>query len=176
MSTAAPIYTQCASLPGAGNAANAGCNALITNTNSGISIAVDSKATGFGGEDSFIGVVNNASTPLLSLILTSTTDIFGFDGDSTIGNGTFYGDLTRISFTNINSAGTSGTINFLGGGLAAGATIAFELEENLSAAGLPPPVVGAGGSTGSTVPEPTTVALLGLGLFGFAVSRRKPAK
>jgi hypothetical protein len=33
-----------------------------------------------------------------------------------------------------------------------------------------------GGGNGSEVPEPTTVALLGLGLLGFAASRRKAAK
>jgi hypothetical protein len=41
----------------------------------------------------------------------------------------------------------------------------------------PPTVPGGGtGGTGETVPEPTTVALLGLGMLGFAASRRKLAK
>lgn len=170
---AAPLYTQCASLAGTDNSASGGCNALVTNTNSGLSIAIDPKAAGFGGEDSFVGVVNNASTTLFSFTLTSTTDIFGFDGDGTLPfrAGVANSDYAPVgvTFSGINSTGTSGTVNFIGG-LAPGASIAFELEENLSAAGLPPPVVGG---SGGTVPEPTTVALLGLGLAGFAAARRK---
>jgi hypothetical protein len=179
---AAPLYTQCASLPGTNNTASGGCNALITNTNSGLTIAIDPLASGFGGEDSFVGVVNNASTPLFSLSLSATTDIFGFDADGTlpVRAGVANSDyaLAGITFTGINASHTAGVVNFAGG-LAPGAVTAFELENDLSAAGLPPPVVGGGnpgGNTGGTVPEPTSVALIGLGLLGFVASRRKSAK
>lgn len=162
-----PLFPECSSLPGTSNSIHGGCNALVTNTNNGISIAIDPLASGFGGEDSYIAVTNNSSTALYSFILSSTADIFGFDYDGTLRNGSYAG--AGITFTGINNTYTSGTVNFAGG-LAAGSSIAFELEENLSAKNLPPPVVVA------TVPEPTTVALLGLGIFGFAVSRRKSAK
>lgn len=178
MSFAAPLYTQCSALPGTSSSTSGGCNALITNTDTGITIAIDPAAAGFGGEDSYIGVVNNASTPLYSLTLTSTTDIFGFDQDGGIATtstlpGADYA-LAGITFTNISADFKSGTVNFAGG-LAPGASTAFELEENLSAAGLPPPVVG-GGTSGGTVPEPTSLALLGIGIVGFAKYRRKSAK
>lgn len=163
ITSAAPLFTQCSSLPGTNSSASGGCNALITNTNSGLTIQIDPLASGFGGEDSFVGVVNNASTTLFSVHLSSTTDIFAFDGDGTFAGGA-YSD-SSITFTGISADFMSGTINFVGG-LAPGASIAFELEENLSAAGLPPPVIG------NALPEPSTIALFGLGLLTLRKLRR----
>jgi hypothetical protein len=53
-------------------------------------------------------------------------------------------------------------------------SITFNVAPNLGNLGLKGSFIGD--YVSSAVPEPTTVALLGLGLLGFATSRRRPAK
>ena len=115
---AAPAFIQWASLRGTNTSASGGCNALITNTDSVLTIAIDPLASEFGGEDSFVGVVNNESTPFFSLSLSVTTDIFGVDADGTLpvraGGANSHYALAGITFSEINASGTAGIVNFAG--------------------------------------------------------------
>lgn len=127
-----------------------------------------------GAEDTLVGVVNSSAIVVNSLNLSSTTDIFGFDGDGidTFGAPGNASDTTGYGgpitfFTGIDALNENGTANFLGG-LAVGATTYFSLEENLSSADS-----GLGGSVGGSAPEPAGVALAGLGLLALLAARRK---
>ena len=85
-----------------------------------------------GIEDTYIGVWNNSGKSVANVFLSATsTQIFGFDGDGIGSNdSTGYGG-PGVSFSNINAAQTSGTVNFAGG-LAPDGTAYFALEEALS--------------------------------------------
>jgi hypothetical protein len=111
--------------------------------------------------------------------LSSTLGIFGFDGDGidTYGATGNSSDLTGYGgpeayFSGINGSGTSGTVNFLNGGLAPLTETFFSLEEA--------PSLATGGVTAtSAAPEPASLALAGIGagcaFFGRLVRRRKQA-
>lgn len=177
VSEAVPLFSQCNSIPGNNST---GCNILITSTASGLTVQVDPTAAGFGGEDQFVAVVNNSTTTLLNIFLSAgTTPIFGFDGDGTYGtragctvaNGCDYAPQDgSVTFSGFNAALTSGFVNFTNG-LAPGATALFELEETITASGGI--TVGPGPGT---VPEPESLALLGLGLAGLWTARRKAVR
>ena len=174
LAQAAPMFTQCNSIPGNGNT---GCNILITATDSGLTIQVDAAAPGFGGEDQFVAVVNNSSSSLARIFLSATTDIFGFDQDGTFGFTVACSSILAgcdyapgngsVTFSGFNAALTSGFVNFTGG-LAAGGTALFELENIVTASQI---IVTPGG-----VPEPGSIALIGLGLLGLTVARRKAVR
>ncbi len=160
--------------PAIGNDTN-GPEYVITVTNTGTTVALQTPDQGpyDGSDDTYIGVLNDSSKTLSSLNLSSTNDIFGFDGD---GIDTFAGSTGNTTdttgyggplgvFSNIVIGPTeTGTISFLGG-VAPGASTYFSLEEALTSAnGI---TVTAGG-----VPEPATWAMMLAGLFGLGAVLR----
>ena len=177
---AAPCAIHAASICPAYGYATAGCDLTITVTNSGTTVAAGPSSgiaggTYDGSDDTLIGIVNNSSSALSSINLSSTTDIFGFDGD---GVDTFgapgnakdpsgYGGPDSF-FSNVNIAETAGTVDFVTALKANGGSTYFSLEEALA-----PTQVVVGPTNPSAVPEPSTLALLGTGLAGFAGALRR---
>ncbi|MBZ5583605.1 MAG: PEP-CTERM sorting domain-containing protein [Acidobacteriia bacterium] len=183
---AAALFPQC---PPVGN--NTGCQFLITiGANNAVTVAADPNPPNNGPydgvEDTLVGVLNASTGVVASLPLSSTTDIFGFDGDgpctqspkpaSCPASGLFSPDTSgyagpNVTFSGINPANTSGTVNFTGG-LAPGQSRWFALEESLTASQIVPGTPNPGGS----VPEPATLLMLGGGLLALpALSRRRRA-
>ena len=136
-----------------------------------------------GSDDTLVGVINNGTGFLSSLTLSSSTDIFGFDGDGIDGyaGGGSYGvtgyEGPNTSFTVTDAF--NGSVNFLNGGLAPGATAYFALEENLSGSvgGTGIPITIGGGTIVGGVPEPSLWAMMisGFGLVGVFLRRRSQA-
>src|SRR5204862_6250219 len=75
--TAAP-FTQCPSI-----GASASCAILILISPDGsVSALSDPRVGPFdGADDTLVGIENQSSTPITSLALSSSQDIFGFEGD-----------------------------------------------------------------------------------------------
>ena len=83
---------------------SSGCNQVITiNANGTATISAGSSSTPYDNvEDQLVGVVNNYNGFLNSITLTSSSDIFGFDGDGgwsggnacTLGSPSTYGCRT----------------------------------------------------------------------------------
>jgi len=116
------------------------------------------------GDDAVVVFLNNTTSPVASATLTGTGNgggMFAFDGDDNFGYGV-------SSITGVDPAQDTGTINFTGG-LQPGGMAWWAFESN------PSPAYGGSYSTG-TVPEPTSMLLLGLGLIGVAGIRRKFGK
>jgi hypothetical protein len=124
-----------------------------------------------GSDDTLVGVVNSSGATLNTLGLTSTTDIFNFDGDGACTfitcNGATdpsgYGPA-GITFTGINATATAGTVVF-NPGIAASGSSWFSLEDAVLASQIT-----------SAAPEPSSVLLIGLALpTAFAAYRRRSA-
>ena len=97
LTTAASATTVC---PSVGVASD--CGVLITiNPDASVSITTPGNGNPYdGNDDTLVGVVNNSSVALSSIGLTSTKDIFGFDGD---GMCTY--SFTGDTYCNTNNAG-----------------------------------------------------------------------
>jgi hypothetical protein len=156
-----------------------GCALVFTFNNDGSITTTAGTSPGpyDDSDDTLIGVVNNSGHALLSFNLTSSQDIFGFDGDGIDPKGglspvagnpdtTGYGGpdayYTNIVGTNYSS-NQSGTVNFANGGIQDGGTDYFSLEEPITLTGAP---------TVTAAPEPATLAVLGVGMFGAGIARR----
>ena len=157
---------------------NTGCNELITFSGNGaISTIMPNAAMSYdaGLDDNLVGIINNTSSPITSITFTSSLDIFGFDGDGICGGPGYnfvegpacvnimdpngYGG-PYVTYSNINSGATMGTVNFGNGGIAPGGSAWFSLEGPVSL-------------TTVVTPEPATVMLLGFGGVALGLWRRR---
>lgn len=164
--------------PAAGNDTT-GCELLITVTavsgGSATAFTVSTSSPDLGpydgADDTLVGILNNSGSTLTSIALSSSTDIFGFDGDGVCtyiacpggSDPSTYGPAS-VSYTGINSTDTSGTVNF-SPGIASGGSAFFSLEEALTATQIV-----------SAAPEPSTLLMLGFGLAGIASFRAQAAR
>lgn len=170
----APCALHATSLCPAVGDATAGCDLIITVTDTGFTVAAGPSynlagGTYDGSDDSLIGIINNSSHALSSLTIPTNTDAFGFDGDGIDGYGvtgnvkdnTGYGGPNSY-FTNISSNYYTGTVNFIAPLAANGGNTYFGLEEALKTTNF------------NQTPEPSTWVLLGTGVasLGGAIRRR----
>lgn len=132
-STPTAPFTEC---PAVG--ADSSCGLLIEITDSGAVVYGDPSQGPYDSvEDTLIGVINDSTKTMGALALTSSTDLFGFDGDGLciyIACGwaaptTYEGPNT--SFSDVSADYSSGVVNFPAG-LAPGGSTYFSLEEALS--------------------------------------------
>jgi len=152
---AASAATPTGVCPAVGHATD--CGVLITIGATG-SVTIQNEGNGNpydGHDDTLIGVVNDSTASLASITLTSTEDIFGFDGDgictyashdSALSYCTSANDPTHPdtlgadyegpinTFSNITDHDTKGEVDFTGG-LAGGSSTFFSLENDLVGCG-----------------------------------------
>ena len=140
----APLFTEC---PAIGH--DTGCQFLVTLPASGPATITEDKNQGpyDGSDDTLVGIVNDTAVPIPSVNLSSTNDIFHFDGDGicshgftpfvgssycTNGNVTtgYEGPINTFSGYTSSDGYTTGVVNF--DALAPGASTFFSLESSLS--------------------------------------------
>ncbi|MBV9173789.1 MAG: hypothetical protein JOZ81_27305 [Chloroflexi bacterium] len=119
---------------------------MIVVTDTGLSFYSDPnqpELDGVGGDDSLVGVLNNASKPLQGITIQAGLPVFAFDGDGlctyahcTYGPTGYEGPGT--SFSTISADKTSGTVNF-STALPPGGTAYFSLQGNLIYTAAPAP-------------------------------------
>ena len=140
-SASAQMFPQC---PPVG--ADTGCQILITvDQNGNGTVTEDPSQPAYElSEDALVGLQNNSAGTVNSVDLTSSLDIFGFDGDGIcdvsispqptgcpFGSTGYEGPGT--SFSNISADTTSGTVNF-SPGVGPGGSAYWGLEEAITAA------------------------------------------
>jgi RHS repeat-associated protein len=146
---AAP-YAEC---PAIGD--DTSCGILVNVTDGGSQVLADgTQGTFDGSDDTLIGLLNSSSQPVGNLTLSSSTDIFGFDGDGICSGdygpwngsaGCPYGPTgyegPGTSFTDVTPNQTGGVVVF-SPAIPPGGSAYFSLEEPLDQSG-----VTAGGPT-----------------------------
>ncbi len=142
-----PPFTQC---PAVGQDTSCAI-LLVIDADGSLRVRTDSSQGPFDGiEDTLIGVQNNSNTTVFSIPLSSTIDLFGFDGDGLCSasphpSGCPFGPTgyegPGVSFTNISADRTSGVVNFAGG-IPPGGSAYFSLEERIET--VCQPIMGVG--------------------------------
>jgi hypothetical protein len=134
------------------------CGVVITITNTGATVSPTGQEPYDTIDDTLVGVVNNGSLPVTSVVLTSGNDIFSFDGDGICGISPITGlpyvpsppacpyeptgyEGPGISFSNIISDATTGTVTFSPPIPANGGTAYFSLENALGSATVVCPTI-----------------------------------
>ncbi len=130
------LTTARAQCPAFGNDTTCGTIITITPTN-GVTITQTGQGPYDGNDDTLVGIVNNSNVPISSIVLTSSQDIFGFDGDGVDDYGAPGNPKDNTGYGGPNTyftsyGGTTGTVNFITPLAPKGGSTYFSLENALS--------------------------------------------